>query len=189
MSKGSRDQTSTTTTAPPSYLQPYLENSAQQATNLYNQGNYVAPIEQTAIGYGQNVLSGSYLNNNPYLDATFNKAAGAVTNQVQSNFGMAGRNARGADAQGLATDKYNELANQIYGGNYQAERERQQQVLPYAPQLGGLTDPGRGLDQYIGRLTGAGGNYGVGTSIQPMQSNYLGGLMGLGGIIGNIIRP
>lgn len=189
MSKGSRNQTTTTTTAPPSYIEPYLQNAAGQAQNLYQQGNYVAPIENTAIQYGQNVLSGNYLSpeSNPYLKSTFDQAANAVTNQVQSNFGAAGRNARGPDAQGLATDKYSQLASQIYGGAYNQERQNQQAVLPYAGQLGGYTDPGKSLDQYISRLTGSAGSYGTGTSVQPMQTNYLGGLMGLGGLVGSFL--
>src|SRR6185503_12579179 len=126
------------------------------------------------------VLNGSYLNSNPYLDATFNEAAGAVTNQVQSNFGLAGRNARGVDAAGFAQEGYNDLANQIYGGNYQAERQRQQQLVPYAGQLGAYTNPGQSLDDYIARLRALGGDYGSRTSSTPTQSNWLGGLAGLG---------
>lgn len=178
--QGTPDQTSSNTNAPPAYLQPYLSQAAGAAQQLYGQGNYVAPIQQSAIDYGTNVLNGNYLNSNPYLDATFNRAAGAVTNQVQSNFGRSGRDARGADAAGLATDKYNDLANQIYGGNYQAERDRMQQIVPQASQLGSVTNPANSLDDYIARLRNLGGNYGTATQTTPTQNNWWSGLAGLG---------
>lgn len=178
--QGSPDQTTTSSNAPPAYLQPYLGQAAAGAQQQFNQGNYIAPIQQAASDYGTNVLTGNYLNSNPYLDATFNKAAGAVTNQVQSNFGRAGRNVRGPDAAGLATDKYNELATQIYGGDYEAERNRQQQILPVAGSLGATTNPSRALDDYIARLRNIGGGYGSTTSTTPTDSSWLSGLAGLG---------
>jgi hypothetical protein len=178
--QGNKDITTNQTNAPPAYIAPYLQDAAGQASSLYGQGNYVAPIQQSAIDYGTNVLNGNYLNSNPYLDATFNKAAGAVTNQVQSNFGMAGRNARGIDAAGFAQEGYNDLANQIYGGNYQAERQRQQQLIPYAGELGSYTNPGQSLDDYIARLRNLSGGYGTQTSSTPTQSNWASGLAGLG---------
>lgn len=178
--QGNKDITTTNSNSPPAYLAPYLADAAGQAYNLYGQGNYISPVQQAAVDYGTNVLTGNYLSSNPYLDATFNKAAGAVTNAVQSNFGAAGRNVRGADAAGLATDKYSELATQIYGGNYQAERDRQQQLIPLANSLGQVTDPGAGLDQYIARLRNVGGGYGSSTSTTPTESDWLSGLAGLG---------
>lgn len=178
--QGNKDQTTTTTNAPPAYIAPYLSDAAAAAHDQYGKGAYVSPLQQAAVGYGTNVLNGSYLNSNPYLDATFNRAAGAVTNQVQSNFGLAGRNVRGPDAAGLATDKYSDLANLIYGGNYQAERDRQQQILPMTNQLGTIGNPSTALDDYIARLRNIGGGYGSSTSSTPTQSNLYSGLAGLG---------
>lgn len=175
-----KDITSSSTNEPPAYLKPYLGQAAAGAEQAYRAGTYVSPVQQAAAQYGTNVLSGNYLNANPYLDATFNKAAGAVTNQVQSNFAGAGRDARGADAQGLATDKYSELATQIYGGNYQAERDRMQQLVPQANQLGAIGNPNMGLDDYIARLRGLSGGYGTTTSNTPTDTNWLSGLAGLG---------
>jgi len=68
MSKGSGSQTSTTTSAPPSTIAPLLQGAAQAATDRYNAGSYIAPIQQTGIDYGQKVLNGDFLNANPYLD-------------------------------------------------------------------------------------------------------------------------
>lgn len=178
--QGIPDATTTSANEPPAYLRPYLEQAAGAAQNLYGQGPYIAPIQQSAIDYGTGVLRGDYLNSNPYLDATFNRAAGAVTNQVQSNFGRAGRDVRGANAQNVATEGYNNLANMIYGGNYQAERDRMQQIVPQANSLGAVTNPGVSLDDYIARLRNIGGGSGTTTSTTPTQNNWWAGLSGLG---------
>lgn len=178
--QGTPDITQRNANEPPAYLAPYLQQAAGAAQAQYGQGNYVAPVQQSAIDYTTNVLTGNYLNSNPWLDQTFNKAAGAVTNQVQSNFGRSGRDVRGPDAAGLATDKYSNLAAQIYGGNYQAERDRMQQLVPQASQLGSATDPSRSLDDYIARLRNIGGGYGTATQTTPTQNNWWSGLAGLG---------
>lgn len=178
--RGTPDQTSSSTAAPPAYLAPYYQQAAGDAQTLYGQGNYVAPVQQAGIDYTKNVLNGSYLNSNPWLDATFNKAAGAVTNQVQSNFGRSGRDARGVDAAGFAGDLYGNLATQIYGGNYQAERDRMQQLVPQVNQLGAVTNPSQALDDYIARLRNLSGSYGTSSSITPTSSNWWSGLAGLG---------
>lgn len=178
--QGNPDITQTSSRDAPAYLQPYLTQAAQAAQQRYAGGNYVAPVQQAASDYGTAVLNGSYLNANPYLDAAFNRAAGAVTNQVQSNFAQSGRNPRGIDAAGFAQQGYNDLANQIYGGNYQAERDRMQQIVPQAGALGSYTDPGRSLDDYIARLTNLGGGYGTTSSRIPTENNWLSGLAGLG---------
>mgnify|MGYP000685728203 CR=1 FL=1 len=115
----SGSQTSTTTNAPPAYLQPYLQNAAQQATSMYGQGPQLSadqqnanqmvrtralngsPVVDSAQNFVNTTLNGGFMGQNPYLDATFNRAAGAVTNQVQSNFGTAGRNPRPACSRSL----------------------------------------------------------------------------------------
>lgn len=70
---------------------------------------------------------------NPYLDATFNRAADSVQNRIQSGFAGAGRN---IDAgRPVAAQELNDLAAQIYGGDYAAERNRQ---LAYGQQQLGI---------------------------------------------------
>lgn len=81
-----------------------------------------------------NTLNGDFLNSNPYLDATFNKAADQVQNRVDSMFSRAGRTGSGMQ-QSVATDKLNDLATSIYGGNYANERGIQNQVLSMAPSI------------------------------------------------------
>lgn len=185
--QGTPDQTTTSTNEPPAYLKPYLGQAASAAQQQFGQGAYVSPLQQKAVDYGTKVLGGDYLNSNPYLDETFNRAAGAVTNQVQSNFAGAGRNPTSADAAANAQygyagagGGYNDLAARIYGGNYQAERDRQQQILPMTNQLGTIGNPTTALDDYIARLRNLAGGYGTQTSSTPTQSNLYSGLAGLG---------
>ncbi len=87
--------------------------------------------------------SGQYLNSNPYLDETFNRASDAVGKQFSKNvmpsiasmFSSAGRYGSNQMAEGMgqAQERYgdtlNNLATDIYGGNYGRERVLQQQAL------------------------------------------------------------
>lgn len=104
-------------------------------------------------------MSGNYLNANPYLDATFNRASDAVTRQwnesvlpgVNSTFSLAGRTGSGVhqnsvnQASEQLGDTLSGLANQIYGGNYQQERGR---MMEAADAIGGYdtTAQGYGLE-------------------------------------------
>jgi hypothetical protein len=235
MSTSSKPQTTTTTQEPPRYLQPFLQEGMQGAQSQYLGGGTQvtpfapqtqqaldmaqqralagSPVGNAAQNYAQQTLSGGFMGKNPWLDQTFNRAAGAVTNQVQSNFGTAGRNPRGADAAGFAGEGYNDLAAQIYGGDYQAERTRQQQLVPYAGQLaaqdyanidrlgqvGGAYEalsreyaaqPSTSLDQYLARLQGYPGQ--TSTSIIPTQSNPWAGAAGgamTGAMMGTTVFP
>lgn len=95
-----------------------------------------------ASGYAKDVLRGDYLNNNPYLDATFDQASRGMTRAyksgvagTQSGFDLAGRGASGSamNARDRENDRFatnlGELSTSIYGGNYQQERGRQQQAM------------------------------------------------------------
>lgn len=232
MSTKSSPQTTTTTNEPPRYLLPHLnqglhtaheqflggmgspvvpfsdatQTALQRATDRSMAGS---PVTQAAQNYATRTLGGGFMGSNPYLDATFNKAQGAVTNAIQSNFGMAGRNPRGVDAAGFAADQYNDLANQIYGGDYQAERGRQQQLVPFAGQLaaqdyadiGQLANvgaqqealareyamqPSNELDVYLSRLSGMPGS--TVTQQIPMERNRLAGALG-GAQMGSMFGP
>lgn len=60
--------------------------------------------------------------NNPYLDATFNKAADSVQNRLESQFAGAGRNV--SASMPANADYLGDLANRVYGGAYENERNR-----------------------------------------------------------------
>jgi len=157
-------------------VQPFVEYGLNEAKNLYQTSTpeyyggqtYVGPSAQTqtalqaaqnrALGGNpllpaaqqqqQNVISGQYLQNNPYFNQALAGAAqGATQNyndaiaQAQSSLSRAGRYGSnvGADIQNRAAstlantlaNKYGELAYQNYG----AERARQEAAAMGAPAL------------------------------------------------------
>ena len=92
------------------------------------------------LGLGQlyDTAKGNYLNANPYLDQMFNAATRGVGQQYQNQvlpgvnatFGSGGRTGSMAHqtAMDMANTGYNnsitDMAANIYGGNYQSERDR-----------------------------------------------------------------
>lgn len=220
---GGQSSGGTTRTEPPKYQLPYLQYGVQQARDLYdsNQPRVAqqngatidalrgiqgiahdgSPITGAAGGLAADTLSGKFLGSNPYLDQTFNQAALATQGQLASQFAGHGRNVD--QSEGNRAQQLNDLATQIYGGNYQAERDRQQQTLGMSPMLGQaqysdmdrllgvgqfqenyqqrlMDAPGNALDQYLGRVSGNMGS----TTRQTGSSNPLGGALG-GAMLGS----
>lgn len=101
----------------------------------------VQSLQNAGMGMGQlaNTSNGAYLNSNPYLNSMFGAATRGVNTQYANNvmpgvnatFGQGGRT--GSNAHQTALDMANQsygntigdMAAQIYGGNYQSERDRQ----------------------------------------------------------------
>lgn len=97
--------------------------------------------------------SGSFLNSNPYLDATYGAAsdriktdfADTVMPNIAAQFGMSGgtggelHKELATKAGRELTDSLGSLAANIYGGNYQSERDRMEAAKA------GLTNVGQGL--------------------------------------------
>ena len=218
----------TVNNAPPAYQLPYLQSGLANAASLYDQGQYnVAPFSQqqtqaqqmiqnratngdptigAANDYVQKSLNGGFLGSNPYLDATFNQAAQATQGQLASQFAGSGRNVD--QSAGLRSQQLNNLATQIYGGNYANERQLMQGTLGYAQPLGNqaytdanqlnsvgqqiqdlsqkVTDaPGTALDQYLARVRGT--DYGQ-TQTQKTPGNPVGGAIG-GASVGSMFGP
>jgi hypothetical protein len=131
--------------------QTYIGPSAQTQTALQSAQNRALagnPLLPAAQQQQQNVISGQYLQNNPYFNQALAGAAqGATQNYndaisaAQSSLSKAGRYGSnvGADIQNRAantlantlTNKYGELAYQ----NYANERGMQNQAAQYAPTL------------------------------------------------------
>jgi hypothetical protein len=171
---GSQTQTSKTTIDPT--LKPYVEYGLQEAKNLYGSASpryyagqtYVDPSANTqsaltaagnrammgnpllpaAQQQQQDVISGQYLNSNPYFNQALAGASQGATQtymdaikQAQGSASMAGRYGSGvsADIQNRAANtlsntlanKYGDLAYQ----NYAAERGRQEAAAMGAPAL------------------------------------------------------
>jgi hypothetical protein len=95
-----------------------------------------SPVMDAANTNALDTIQGKYLDpaSNPYLQKTYDDAAGAANSSVNSAFSSAGRYGSGAHT-GVLADKNNQLANQIYGGNYQQERSRQTAMSALAPSL------------------------------------------------------
>ncbi len=140
----------------------------------------------------QQTAQGDYLQGNPYLDQQYGRAAQQVTDTfnrdispgIAAQFSKAGR--VGSDAQGnvlqnaagQVSDSLAGLSNDIYGGNYQRERDRQ---LNAAYQLGNLTQSQQSLGANVfnqlqgNQLAAAGIDAGV-YGQQLGQQNVFGGL-------------
>lgn len=173
---GGGGQTQTSQTGIDPMLKPYISYGLNEAQNLYKsatpqyyQGQmYVSPSQATqgaiqantnramagnpllpaAQQQQQDVISGAYLNSNPYFNQALGGAAQAAQTQyydaikqAQGGASMAGRYGSGvsADLQNrAATTMSNTLANK-YGDlayqNYNAERARQEAAAGAAPQL------------------------------------------------------
>lgn len=236
MGSSSGSASSTQRTEPPTYQLPYLQQGLGYAQGLFNEGgpqqyggNTIvpfapqteqalsgieqrattgSPVTRSAQDYVTNSLNGGFLNKNPYLDATFNRAADQSYNTLTSQFARAGRNVNAAAP--VQADMLTDLASKIYGGAYESERDRQQGVLPYASPLAeadyrdlsalrgvgaeveGLT--GRIIDDRAGRwdfeqnrpesaldqyLGRVSGNLGTTTTINtPQYRNRVGGALG-----------
>lgn len=159
MSKDSGTQT--TQVQPWAPARPYVEQGMAGANTLLQQGGpqqyggqtvipFSQPTQQAlsmqqaralggspVTGAAQNLatgtLNGDFLNSNPYLDATFQRGAGQIGNNLDSLFARSGRDlVAQAPARGEALASY---ATQLYGGNYANERGMQQQAMGMAPQL------------------------------------------------------
>ena len=103
----------------------------------------------TATDTYMKTARGDFLGANPFVDQMFNRAAQGVVNQytgtVMPNIDTAANraNALGGSAYQEYADRarfdlgqnLNNLATQIYGGNYMNERGLQQQAMMSAPQM------------------------------------------------------
>lgn len=181
MSRGPDNVTSTTTTEIPGFLRGPLSgavNMAEDQANalgqltsnnrqnagldaLFNRGQQGSPLTDAAGNLTQSTLRGDFLSpdSNPFLQQTFNRAADLTRTRLDSEFGGAGRNlgaalpARSEELQTLAAD--------IFGGNFQRERDRQAGAVGQAQNLAGqefadiqaMIDSGSlPVDQFINRL-------------------------------------
>lgn len=230
MSSGGGGGNEITRIEPPSYQLPYLQSGLAGAQGLYNQGGRVvpfapqteaalqgiatrasqgSPLVGTAQNYAQQTLQGGFLGSNPYLDATFNKAALATQNALDSQYARAGRNVRAGEP--IRAQQLNDLATSIYGGAYENERNRQQQVLPLAAPLanqdyadldrlrgvgaeveglaGQYADaPGNALDDYLRRVSGNLGSTQTTSMPRSRSAGAAGGAL-TGAGIGSMFGP
>lgn len=128
---------------------PEQNQSMDMITRRATQGD---PTMQAGSQMVQNTLSGQYMNpdSNPYLKGTYDAMAGrmadayargtgAQTMAQFNNAGAYGGSAMQETQQANNTafgDSLGQLANQVYGDNYQQERGRQLQAGLMAPTYG-----------------------------------------------------
>lgn len=164
MSSGPKNVTSTTTSEPPDFLKSLLGNIAGSVgSSLSASDPNTNPSADTtgsqlvpgAQGLVNDTISGNYLNpeTNPYLDQTFNRAADLTRTRLSSEFAGSGRNL-GA-AQPARSEELQTLASNIFGGNYQAERDRQLGAIGQGLQLDPLN---LAINRIAGIIPGAGGS-------------------------------
>ena len=155
-------QEQTTTTAKDPFTQPFLQYGMQEALKQYQQGapayfpgqTYAAfspqteqalaaqeqraltgsPVMQGAEQYAQDVLSGSFLGSNPYLQGAIQRATEPAQASAMSALAQRGRLGSGLGAQQVAQSVGDIAANMSFA-DYTNERSRQQAMAQYAPQL------------------------------------------------------
>lgn len=177
MSGGAKPAGTTTTVNDiPDWQKPYVTNAFGAAGNALNDANaaYAAtkPTTDLATSNMNATLRGDYLGSNPALDGMFNTAANSVANKVNSAFSSAGRYGSGAQTSTL-TEGLGNLANNIYGQNYQQERQRQFAGSLAAPSYSqGMTQaaygPASGYANIVRQPVGS-------TQSSPYFTNPLGG--------------
>ena len=163
MGGGPKSVTSTTKTEVPEFLRGPLEHGVTAAEGQFRDssdaGNALIGQSQDLVG---STLKGDFLSpdSNPFLQGTFDRAADLTKGRLDSEFSGAGRNL-GAAAP-ARSDELQTLVSNIFGGNYQAERDRQVSAVGQASNLDPLN---RFLNQLGTVIPGAGGTT---TSQQPV---------------------
>lgn len=109
---------------------PYTEQALGSTANRATQGS---AVQRAGSNQLLNTINGDYLNNNPYLDKTFDLAAGKMRSSLDSQFNQGGTYGSSLH-EGARADQLGDLATKIYGGNYESERQRQMQGMLFAPQ-------------------------------------------------------
>jgi hypothetical protein len=118
--------------------------------NLLQASGSARALSNTAIQQADQTMGGAYLSpeSNPYLKGTYDAAARSMTDaystatapSIMAAAQQAGQMGSSGMDESLAYSRYGlgenlgNLANNIYGGNYQQERQRQLQALQLSPQ-------------------------------------------------------
>jgi len=127
----------------------FIEQPLARAANVANLQAFGGAPESYVTSQGRDLagqtLRGDFLmpDSNPFLQATFDRGADAVQKRLDTQFAGAGRNIGASAAP--ARQELSDLASNLFGGNYQAERGRQMNTLGMSSQF----DP---LNQLIARL-------------------------------------
>ncbi len=179
---------------------PGLQRMTQQVQGMlpglgqrFNNGS---PTVRAAQGHANSVLSGQYMNGNPYLDRVLETTRRNIGDSVGSQFAQAGRYGSGAFTDVLSRNML-EAENSARMGDYNAQMGRMDQMAGMAPALAqadylglpeilqtatvGAEIPYAGTTAYANSL---GALFNGGTSTEKRNSNLLGDLIGAGAKVG-----
>lgn len=134
-------------------LQGISDNIRSQLPGLSNLAFGPNPGLNAANGYAQDVLGGKYLNANPATEAMAHQAEQDAGNAVNSAFSLAGRTGSENNAAGLARGVA-QAGNAIRFGQYNTERQNQQQAAGMLPSL--TAAQFAGVPAYLGAAQAAG---------------------------------
>lgn len=143
---------------------PFTEQALGATASRAQQGS---PVTRAAQGNVAATLQGDFLDpaSNPWLSRTFDLAANKLRSGLDSQFASSGGYG-GSLHEGARAEQLGDLATRLYGGNYDAERQRQMQANVFAPQLANQ-------DYFdFGQLANVGGAY------EKQAGNYLSDAMG-----------
>ncbi len=138
-----------------------IRRQREGLNTLFDRGAAGSPLTDAASDLTTQTLQGDFLSpdSNPFLEQTFNRAADLTRGRLDTEFAGAGRNlgaARPARSEELQT-----LASNIFGSNFQRERDRQMNAVGQARGLASddFTDiqamidaGGFNINQFIDRL-------------------------------------
>lgn len=148
MSNGPRDiigGSSTSQVRAPGFMEQPLAEASRFATAQFRGNTPESFVQRQGRDLVGQTLRGDFLlpDSNPYLQATFDRGADAVQKRLDTQFAGAGRNIGASAAP--ARQELSDLASNIFGGSYQAERDRMQNALAMSSRF----DP---LNQFIERI-------------------------------------
>lgn len=129
-------------------IDPTRQAGLEHIRGLAESGGAVVP---GAIDEYNQTIGGNYLDpsTNPFLQETVDRSVSAAISPVLSGSVGAGRMGSGVFANAV-TDAASATAANLYGENYQAERDRMASLIGMAPAMEGLAyAPGRELE-YVG---------------------------------------
>lgn len=176
--------TESQTLAPNAVYAPQINDAAAQLRPAYDQSQSILakyqPGFDKARGYTEGVLSGDYLNGNPYLQKVLDRTNSDIRDSVGGAFSSAGRYGSGYHA-GTVADRIADNENRLRYQDYATERGYQNA----APgQFGQLATIQAGLPQALS------GNYADSIAAllgKYIQGNSQGTSKSSGGFLGDLL--
>lgn len=99
--------------------------------SMFNQGN--AGVK-SAQDYAGKVLSGEFMQGNPYLDQIIGKARSGISDEVNSQFSLSGRYGSGAHT-GVLADSLADMESNLRYNDYGQQQQRMDSMAALSPTL------------------------------------------------------